>query len=341
MEQIQDDIEQLITLPENGSDPIYLQTCQTAEQLVLSHESRIIVFACDQAYAMPLATSLRSLLENSSRTTDLEIVIITSEFSEYNRLKLLRSLPRTLPRIHWLQMSVAPFEHLSTRQYISKITFARLLIPELLPIEVSRVLYLDADILIANDLTALWEYDLGNAILGAVTDSEASANHRRLQRGVSADYQGMVEPGAASPTYFNAGVLLINLKRWREEQVSQRALRFIAEYPDTALADQDALNVVCAGQWAVLGDRWNCQHHDPRGYLKTPTDRRPAIIHYAGKWKPWNPASLNPDAKFYDDFRSRTQFARTRAEIVFEGMYRTSKQVTRFAKQYGRKLLLS
>jgi len=263
---------------------------------------------------------------------------MNSDFSDSARLKVLQSLPGDLPTIRWLRLDIAPFEHFLTRQYISKITFARLLIPEVLPIHVSKVLYLDADLLILDDLTSLWNCELGNAALGAVTDSDAAANQRRLQLEAPAEYPGGAGGAIGGCTYFNAGVLLIDLARWREEQVSKRAMQFMREHPDTALADQDALNVACVGQWKMLDDRWNRQRHDPLGYLKMAPERRPSIMHFAGKWKPWNPASLSPDAQFYDDFRSRTQFARTRSETMFEGGYRTWKRVKRFVKQSGTRL---
>lgn len=285
------------------------------EEMVLSSGKAPIVMACDEAYAMPLATTLRSLAETSRASGRLDVIVLTSQFSPTMRHRVATSLPRDSVALHWVTVDIEAFQAFSTRPYISKVTYARLLVSQFIPRNISRVLYLDADILVTDSVAPLCEIDLQGAAVGAVLDTDAQNHSQRLELETSqsrdSHSHGVV---SLQGRYFNAGVLLIDLPRWREYEISEKAMQYIARHPHTLLADQDALNIACAGSWKELGARWNWQTHDPRGFSRMAADQRPTIVHFAGRWKPWNPASLSPDAHLYDGFRSRTTFARTRRE---------------------------
>src|SRR5207253_941530 len=109
--------------------------------------------------------------------------------------------------------------------------------------------------------------------------------------------------------YFNAGILVIDLVRWQEEQVTERAYRYLEENPNSHLSDQDALNVVCRGRWKELDTLWNFQtfHDDPPVF----SSGQPGIVHFVGPGKPWDARSLNTNASLYNSFSTRTCFAKT------------------------------
>ncbi len=113
-------------------------------------------------------------------------------------------------------------------------------------------MYLDADILVLDDLESLWETDLEGAVVGAVLDGLDP----KLKHG---------DPGFEEvprvQDYFNSGVLLIDLGRWREERISERALELLINHPQSLFSDQDALNIVCDGRWKKLDPRWNFQDY--------------------------------------------------------------------------------
>ena len=101
--------------------------------------------------------------------------------------------------------------------------------------------------------------------------------------------------------YFNAGVLLMNVRRWRSERVVERAIEFLQKHGDTiSWADQDALNVILCGNWGQLDPSWNVQLITVGRYGESRYDnparlRRqralladPGILHYAGPHKPWH-----------------------------------------------------
>ena len=265
-----------------------------------------IVFACDSSYAMPLATCLRSIVESSRCGGPLDIHVLCSGISQPLRDKVLGSLPAGSVSIKWVDLNMVAFGSFQTQQHVSKMTFARLLLPRVLP-DLSRVLYLDADILVLDDLRALWGTDLGNAIVGAVLNDPINAELK------ASDPVWKAVPRVRD--YFNAGVLLVDLDGWRREQVSERALAYLFQHPHSPLADQDALNVVFDGRWKKLDGRWNCQAHLHFYALRSMRpEQKPGIIHFVTAGKPWNAWVPNANAAEYDRVRGGTLFARTRRE---------------------------
>jgi lipopolysaccharide biosynthesis glycosyltransferase len=312
---------------------IFRQLDDGMKKLQLPHGSHPVVMACDDSYAMPLATAFRSMAETNRSGRCLDIVVLTSQFSPQIKQKVLNSLPSDSAIVHWVPVDLALFQQFSTRDYISKMTYARLLLPYFFSDSVSRILYLDADLLVVDDLAPLWDMDLEGACLAAVVDTDAQAHGERLEANRKHIMPGP-DPESRMCEYFNAGVLLIDLPSWRNKQISERALQHMIANPHSLLADQDALNVACEGRWKQLDARWNLQNHPPVGYLKIRPEQRPAIIHFAGKWKPWNPVSLSADASFYDAFRNRTEFARTLRDRARDATQRGCARLKRFLRRY-------
>jgi lipopolysaccharide biosynthesis glycosyltransferase len=266
-----------------------------------------LIFACDAGYAMPLATTLRSIAEANRSAWPLEVYILSDGFSENTKRKVIDSLPEGSFSLRWLPADLATFAGFSTLQHISTATYARLLISSKLPDRVHRVLYLDADILVLDELARIRELDLEGAVLGAVLDERLSA-HIKMGNTSLAGLPSVRD-------YFNAGVLLIDLARWRAERISEKALEYLAQCPHSPYSDQDALNVACDGLWKKLDPRWNYYQIDLEKPLSDlSAAQRPGIVHFQGWSKPWDARSLNLNAGFYDSFRTRTLFACTTEE---------------------------
>ncbi len=153
--------------------------------------------------------------------------------------------------------------------------YFRLLIPFLLP-DHPLAIYLDADTMVLNDISSLWNTDLEGHAIAAVLDylpriRDAVSNWRELH----------IDPDAP---YLNSGVLVMDLARWTTEKISLRVLKICRENQDHLRAqgqwpqfDQYGLNVVLAGRWKALDPMWN------RGTDLPPTVAR--IIHYLGNGK--------------------------------------------------------
>jgi lipopolysaccharide biosynthesis glycosyltransferase len=190
---------------------------------------------------------------------------------------------------------------------LTRAAWLRLFLPELLP-DLSRVIYLDVDMIVRDSLEELWCLDLGEHWFAAVTDIPKKVG------GVLA-YQrvGLAE----ASLYFNSGLLLIDLGRFRRERVAERVLRFAAEHPDkVALADQDPLNAVLHTHRYALPLRWNVMAPMHEGgidhgfpFTQAEADeamRRPAVIHYSGLWKPWHYRSKHPLRRLYTEYRKQS-----------------------------------
>ncbi|HTO04959.1 MAG TPA: glycosyltransferase family 8 protein [Opitutus sp.] len=267
---------------------------------------RPVVFTCDQAYAMPLATALRSIAESNQADWPLNIHILSNGFTEATRYAVSGSLPSGSASIRWRPVDVRAFDGLSSWAGATRKNYARLLIPKLFPASTERILYLDPDIIVMDRLHALWTTDLEGAAIGAVLDTGVDP---LLRAGKLADRN---VPRVDS--YFNSGAMLIDLPRWRSERISERALEYLRQNPATFFSDQDAFNVACDGRWKPLDGKWNYQRHLDGSIDNIEPASRPTIVHFVSTPKPWDPTSLSENAAFYDDYRRRTRFARTKTD---------------------------
>lgn len=289
--------------------------------------SRPLVLACDAGYAMQLATTLRSVVEANTSGWPLNIHVLSDGFSEATQRRVFDSLPAGSASVRWVPASLGLFRDFWTREDVSKMTYARLLIPQMFSSTVSRVLYLDADILVLDDLTPLWEMDLqGAAVVGAVLD----AVDPKLKAGLPG-----FETVPRVRNYFNAGVLLIDLERWRKERVSEKALNYMNRHCRTLYMDQDALNVACDGRWKALNPRWNFHDHFEKSIANINREQRPGIVHFVTSMKPWDARVLSLNAGFYDDFRSRTCFARNRWDKLRDGSQAIWARLRRHLRRYA------
>jgi lipopolysaccharide biosynthesis glycosyltransferase len=279
----------------------------------------LIVLAANETYAMPLATTLRSITETNPRSWPLEFWILHDGISETTQKKVLYSLPEKSASIVWVPVEMNLFTSFSpgARDYITKIVYARLLIPQLFPASLAKVLYLDADLLVLEDLRELWQTDLGGAALGAVPDFSLHTSF--LNRGFDPEL-GRSRYGGLPPVraYFNSGVLLIDLARWREEKISEKAFAYLEANPHSPHMDQDALNFTADKKWAALDPRWNIQNH----YARLSDGDRKGILHFVTGAKPWLARSRSHNARLYDRFRSRTRFRRTLSEKLRDAFVR-------------------
>jgi lipopolysaccharide biosynthesis glycosyltransferase len=288
--------------------------------------SRPIFLASDGGYRAQLATCLRSIVESNRASWPLEFHVLMSEFPEEDRARVEASLPDGSATIRWVPIDVEQFGKFWTADHMSAMTFARLLVPRSLPDHVERVLYLDSDLIVLDDISPLWDVDLNGKPVGAVLDSIDG----RLQ----AHAPGFERvPRVAA--YFNAGVLLIDLPRWRGEQISEKAMAYLQKNPSLQYCDQDAINATCDGLWTPLHPRWNYQDHREMRILDLPKDRWPGVVHFCTSLKPWKPNTLHPNATLYDAFRSRTRFARSFVQITLDHLHETWCRLKQSLKRYA------
>jgi lipopolysaccharide biosynthesis glycosyltransferase len=273
-----------------------------------------VAFASDEHYAAGLAVAVRSLVEHAG--CDLRVYVVDGGLSPATRSRLRASWPGELD-VCFTPMSASRLEGLPVPRFpgtkhLNAWIFARLFLSELLPPDVERVLYLDADVLVRADVGELATTELGSAPLAAVRDEYV---------GSISGSPGLVDCGVAgldgAEPYFNSGVLLLDLPRWREERLGERTLQFLARHREhVRLPEQDALNALVAGRWTPLDPSWNVLIGESRKFdpAAAPDPVEAKILHFVGAHKPWQPSFPKGEYRAaYRAYQAQTAWAEREA----------------------------
>ena len=211
----------------------------------------------------------------------LEATVLDNGISAENRARIDALGARLGIPLRRIEIDAGRFDDLPVlRGHLTRSTYLRLLIPDLMP-DADRVLYMDCDMVVTEDLSPLAALPLGDAVVAAVPCP-------------SPDAAELADMGMAQGEYFNAGLLVMNLPVWRAEGLADRCIGLLSD-PARPLRseDQSALNLVARGRVLPLPARFNI-YADPAAYTavaELPPD--PAVIHYVVGMKPWvGPASL-------------------------------------------------
>lgn len=258
-----------------------------------------VLLATDRRCLWGCAVSMRSMLEHAAHGSELHFHVMDGGLSAADRAALRGSLNGgdASTTIEFVGFDPGAVSKLRRSKVITRTVYARLFLGGALPPEVARCVYVDCDVLFERDVTELWATDLEGHVLGAVDNGlwdDPVSYQRRL--------------GLANPAYFNSGVLLVDVLRWRESRVGERAIAFAEGAGDRLiLHDQDALNGALDGAWLRLAPHWNMWVVHPSMH----TDSR-AVFHFMGVPKPWHAdySGRFPD-KFYG-YLDRTPFAGAR-----------------------------
>lgn len=256
-------------------------------------ERRIsVVMAADEPCAAALFVTIASLLENLRRGVGLELYVMDSGLTAETRRKLETAWDDRV-RLHWAPLDDSKLESLRGYGHTSApAAYFRLLVGSALPGDVSRVIYLDADLLIRRDVFELWGQDMRGKIVLAVQDSY-------IQRPTARSPSAREQPEVEQP-YFNSGVMVIDLDAWRAAGVEQDCLEAASRLTyRTKWLDQHLLNVSMTGRWGSLPPTWNKQYSldlfpdwrcSPYREDEFQEARcNPAITHFCTRTKPWHP----------------------------------------------------
>lgn len=235
-----------------------------------------IFFSSDDNYLPYLAVSIRSLIENASPDYCYRIHILNNGLDP-ERLSLILSMEQENVEIVSVDVThvIEPIaERLNLRDYYTVSIYFRLFIASMFP-QYHKAIYLDADIAVNGDISALYHVALGQRILGVVSD-DIIASHK--------DFRRYSEEALGIPyrRYFNSGVLLMNLDRFRMEDIERKFVYLLQTYHfETVCPDQDYLNVLCRDKVLYLDKGWNKMSIDGN-YSGTPN-----LVHYNMFYKPW------------------------------------------------------
>lgn len=283
-----------------------------------------IVYSSSDSYCEIAGISILSLLEHNRNVKELNLYLIDNQISAENKQKLenmIASFGRTLTYLAHPDIEKRSATEINVGRWNIS-TFYRLFLPSMLPETVKKVLFIDCDTLVMQDLTPLWEMDMGEKWLYGVDDCRGAAYRTNLG----------LQP---TDNYINNGVLLVDLDAWRKNNVEDMFLRYIRENQgDITFVDQGVQNGVLSklGRSGILHPKYNCMTvffaFDYKNLIKlrkppVPGDpaqyreavENPAIVHFQSCFRmsirPWVEGCKHPYAKTYLAYKEKSPWKDT------------------------------
>ena len=235
-----------------------------------------VFFAVDNGYIPFLSVALRSLIDNTSKENIYAIKILYTNVTEENKIKIKKYETENIS-IEFVDLNKQLEEikeKLYTRNYFSNTTYYRLFIPELYP-EYDKAIYIDSDTVCLSDIAELYNTDMGDNLIAGIPDGVIQAID------IFKDYVERVVGVADYNNYFNAGVIVMNLKELRDYKFEEKFIYMLEKIKFEVAQDQDYLNRLCKGRVKILDYSWN------RMPVMGKTEGKINLIHYNLGAKPW------------------------------------------------------
>ena len=281
-----------------------------------------IVLCSDDNYAQHIAVVMASIM---AKTKERVCFYVINDNISKDKIEKLKNTADTFKaQIEFITVSEDKFINVYLSGHVSKAAYFRLALADILRNDIEKVIYLDVDLLVFDDINKLWQIDLENLPLAAVPDYGIMASGRLCKQ------KKQVIGLPVGEKYFNSGVLVVNLKEWRKEDYTKQILEIINnnQFPHH---DQDALNKLFMHKWKELELRWNVippiyylfnkvvfNKKLRNSALKAKSDI--AILHYAGSYKPWQFKMYNGFNDKYYYFFALTAFKNEKMPQPAENM---------------------
>lgn len=310
-----------------------------------------ILLAITDSYAAYCAVTLVSMFENN-KGSNFCVHIICTDLTDNNRGQLERIFQCYKQKVDWIQPDLTKFQpimdvkdRMPNKYHVS--AYYRLFATEWLSENIDRVIYLDCDLIVVGDIKSLWKEHLdNNTALCATHDFIRINDYHRLQ----------INP--MLHTYFNSGVLLINLSYWRLHSIGQRCVDYLCTYPERILiADQEALNAVLVGKVKYIHPKYNtmsfyfakeeylsiCTWYSDMNMIREAI-KEPVIVHFAGE-KPWFKGDYLPYRDEWMKYLNMTEWKSMKIGYKrgWKGRYKQLKQKIAYSilGKIGKSLRLS
>lgn len=247
--------------------------------------------ACDENYSKYAGVVIASVLANASDSDELCFYILTDGLSEEKQSEILKLKEIKNCEINFITLDEQLFDaykNIKTHSYLPLNAYFRLKLSNILP-NVEKIIYLDCDVVVNKSLKELYDAELGENILGGVLD----INKRMLKKNTS---------------YVNSGMLVMDLKKIREQNIEDEFLDWTQKHIDTIkMGDQEIINEVLKGKIKILDDRWNVQSSNFTN--RSSYTGNPWIIHFVSKRKPWHFGSFSYHKSYYFKYLQLTPWA--------------------------------
>ncbi|MSS14427.1 DUF4422 domain-containing protein [Porcincola intestinalis] len=260
-----------------------------------------IALSANDYYVPYVSTLLLSIRDHISSYYNYDIIIMNRDISPESKRRLSEQFS-DINNVSLRFLDVSKYEkqfaHLFLRGHFALETYFRLLMPSILP-DYDKVLYLDSDIVVNADLAELYNEDIDGYLLAGCHDADTAGLYNGFEPDKK-EYMDNVLKIKQPYEYFQAGVLLFNLKEFRDTYSTKEMLEFAASYK-WQLLDQDVLNFLAQDKTKIIDMSWNVMtnwrgiripniiNRAPKYLRDEYMDARshPKIIHYAGPDKPW------------------------------------------------------
>ncbi|MBQ2639507.1 MAG: glycosyltransferase family 8 protein [Bacilli bacterium] len=264
-----------------------------------------ILYTLNDKFVPQVAAGICSICENNKRERNINFYLISDGISNDNKNKLVE-FGRTYNRkviIKELGDLNKYFDFDFDTLGWNNVILARILMGKLLPKKVERLIYLDGDTIVRSSLKKLWNFNLGDNILGMSIEP-------------TVDKKRTVDLDLVNRPYYNSGVLLVDLRKWREENCEQTIIEYYKSKQGLLFAaDQDAINGALKDKIKTISPKYNfynifyqynykflsslCDYKYIPKKTFDEARKNPVIIHYLGEERPWR---LGNKHKYRDDY---------------------------------------
>ena len=252
-----------------------------------------IVCCVDDKYISHTTTMLTSLILNTKKKTNINIYIVYKKLDTENIRKMVESIKPFGVSVIFKHCRGLDTTNFNKRSYITETAYLKLEIPELLD-NIDKVIYIDGDIIINNDIQELWEIDVSDYYLAAALDYNKKF---------------ATELGIPDTLYFNSGLMIMNLVKCREKEFRERCLEFLlSPLNPRNTCDQDVLNYATQQNFKKISSEWNYLISN-QFLLSKLNYNIPSVIHYSFTPKPWVLFSEVKFKELYWEYRQKTLWA--------------------------------
>ncbi|MBQ8163378.1 MAG: 1-acyl-sn-glycerol-3-phosphate acyltransferase [Clostridia bacterium] len=239
-----------------------------------------IFYACDDAFVKYTIVSLHSMIKNASKEHNYHIHILNTNITDEMKSRVMalenENFEITFDDVTGYLESIS--EKLPLRHYYSKTTYFRFFISEMFP-EYDKALYIDSDTIVLGDISKLFETDIEDYYLAACVEQAMT------QVDVYGTYAEEVV-GVNRDEFFNAGMMLLNCKAFRENEVLDKFIYYLGQYNFIVTQDEDYLNLICKDNVLLIDQKWNTELTAGLEYSYDVTTAN--ILHYIMVNKPWH-----------------------------------------------------
>lgn len=294
-----------------------------------------IVCCTDHNYIMPTGVMICSACVNHQDCTITFHVVCNDDVTEEDKQDLKNITSQYNHKIEFITAPVFTKKALyfPVNKHITITTYYRLFLTELLPYDIDKIIYLDGDLIVRHSLKDLYESNINSFAIAAIPDMDEGQiylyNNLKYKQSLG---------------YFNAGVLLINLKYWRKHKLLNKFIDFIINNPERIkYHDQDILNFVLRENKVKLPLKYNVQDGFFRKKLNISWEyeddlkeaiNNPVIVHFTcGNNKPWNKGC---DVPYKEEFFKYRNLTKWKDEPLKKIAYPNKTRI----KQYVKKVLI-